>query len=175
MGVQNLSESNFSLSDGRMMCNVDGICLVMFKSNGCKFSSQFFPIFTKLSRDSRLTWASVNIDGNRRIIKMALNTKTPINSVPVIIMYVNGRPYAKFNGDRTSDKLSSFVDNILDKVGDTGGGSQSFITPGYTPTHPTPNASISHGITVESQTDNPNLPSGITKTPRNAPYLAYLR
>ena len=172
MGVQNLTQDNFSLNDGRLLCDMTGICIVMFKSNGCKFSNQFFPIYTKLSsRESRLTWATVNIDGNRNIVNMSKGTKTQINAVPIIIMYVNGRPFAKYSGDLSGEKLMDFVNKILDKVGVSNNNNS---TPGFTPTINTPQVMVTQGSPIDSQPNLPNNSNGIVKTPHNAPYLAYL-
>ena len=65
--VQFLTQDNFSLQNGgkKMVCDVDGILLVMFKTDSCPHCNQFFPIFTKMgSRDNRLNFSCINIENS---------------------------------------------------------------------------------------------------------------
>jgi len=180
--VKFLTQDNFSLQNGgkKMVCDVDGILLVMFKTDSCPHCRQFLPIFAKMgSLDSRLTFACINIENNRKCIQMAKNTKTPIKAVPTIILYYNGNPYARYTGDRSGNALSAFIDKMLNKIlpmeGSMSAPNQAFMQRNQ----PVSSTSTSFGgptedAPIDKDPTRPILPSGITKTPHNAPYLAYL-
>lgn len=173
MVVQNLTEDDFTNKGGKLCCNVQGVCLVMFRGSTCKFSNQFFPTFNKLStREPRISWATVLVDSNRRVILMAKGTKTPISSVPYFVLYVDGTPYSIYKGNRTGEDVLNYVLKSIDKIGLS---DHSSAGVGYVSNTQTPAPMITQGAPIEQSPGLPNLPSGITKTPHNAPYLAYIK
>lgn len=179
--VQSLTSDNFSLQNGgqKMVCDVSGVLMVMFKTEKCPHSKGFFPYYAKLSKqDTRLAFACIDVVLNKKIIGMAKGTKTPITEVPTFILYYNGSPFARYKGGVKDGvgKLAAFIDKMLDKIMPTegayaSGGPASAFMNNHTPSS---GVTASYGTPLDDEPNRPILPSGITKTPHNAPYLAYI-
>lgn len=94
--------------------NVPGNVLVFFKMRGCQNCAEFEPIFAKLAaKEKRVSHAVLNVSENRDVVMSSRETNTPIVAVPVLILYVNGRPHAKFSGTKNIPSIQSFITNAL--------------------------------------------------------------
>lgn len=118
MSLVSLNASNFSLTGRQqtktMTINVPGNVLVLFKMQGCKGCEATEPIFYQLTNmDRRVTYATVDLTANPTIVAMSRNSSTAIPSVPHIILYVQGRPHARYNGQKTPDAIRSFLSKAL--------------------------------------------------------------
>ena len=60
-----------------------------------------------------MTCAIINLTGARDVISMSRLTSTPIQTVPSIMLYFNGRPLAKFTGKKNVPALQSFITKAL--------------------------------------------------------------
>lgn len=112
-----LSSQNFNVVGNpkrTLRVNVDGNLLVFFKMESCGACSQFLPIFNQFSsQENKVKCAIADISQDRNIINMSRSTTTPINAVPFIVLYVNGAPLAKYNGQRTITAMKSFLAKAL--------------------------------------------------------------
>lgn len=178
MTIQYLTQDNFAVQNGgqKMACDLQGIAIVMFKTNECPHCRQFWPIFNQLSKqDSRIVFACVNVENNRRLVGMARNTKTPINGVPAFILYYNGNPYATYKGKRNLQSFASFIDKVVAKIMPSEGPSTR-SGPNSSFLNERPNSTnVSFGSPIEDQRAPPSIENSIPKVPHNAPYLAYVR
>ncbi|HMP31045.1 MAG TPA: thioredoxin family protein [Saprospiraceae bacterium] len=94
--------------------NVDGNVLVYFKINGDPNCNVFDPVFSQLAaKENRAMLAILDIQQNSNVYRMSKETSTPLQAVPLLILYVNGRPHAKFNGTKNLGSLQGFITKAL--------------------------------------------------------------
>jgi len=95
-----------------------GNVLVLFKMSNDANCNQFEPIFATLAtQENRVGFAVVDISPTspgREVVIWSRNTTTPINGVPMLLLYVNGVPHAKFNGARTVQSIRTFITKALE-------------------------------------------------------------
>lgn len=103
---------------GLLLChNIRGVSMVTFYSKGCEKCIDFLPIFKQMPGSVvGVEFGLVNLDHYPGIIKMSERTITPIKYVPLIILYVNGRPFMKYNGARTLESMSRFIVDSLKRI-----------------------------------------------------------
>jgi hypothetical protein len=139
--------------------------LVYFKQDRCPQCKSFDPVFMKMIQSNkRIAYGIVNVSDqrNRNIIQMSRNSNTPITATPLIIMYSGGRPYAKFAGNRTYDKLSEFINTMMSSVGSV---PAQRVAPAaqQQPQFQQPHHGYSNGRPLNTPDFNaaPNMPSGM--------------
>jgi hypothetical protein len=116
-----LTEEDFSIQQGKkgyIMCNnIPGVSLVLFFGNRCDHCPPVKDAFNYLPRAVQgCQFALVNLSTNVNIAYMSKKTIAPIEHVPFIILYVNGRPFMKYNGDKTVQALANFVIEVLSRL-----------------------------------------------------------
>lgn len=120
MSILSLNSQHFRLSgDSKKTLNigVGGNILVFFKMQGCQGCAAFEPAFVQLSRqDQRVKYAVVDVSTSKEVVTMSHQTNTPIQSVPHLILYVNGRPHARFKGKKNIPAVQSFITKALQAV-----------------------------------------------------------
>lgn len=113
-----LSADDFTLArisgDVTIMKNpIQGFSLVLFYSAQCEHSRRLIPIFNQMPDSlSGCYFAMINVTTakNRKIISMSQQSNTTITHVPLIILYFNGQPYLRYDGENpTVQDLSNFV------------------------------------------------------------------
>lgn len=115
MAVQEATPNDFRLVQNGghnvMTINRRGYTLVFFKMTNCAGCDAFAPVFSELSVTAPGIdhFVSANVSAYRNIVSMSRNTKTPIQTVPLIILYIDGEPYAKYTGKRTLPDVLSFI------------------------------------------------------------------
>lgn len=121
--IKSLTAKNFVITGNaqKTLCiNVDGAFLVFFKMMGCENCKAFEPVFVNLSKqESRVMLAVVDLTSNKDIVQWSRQTSTPINAVPVLILYINGRPHAKFNGTKNIVSIQNFISKALEAATNT--------------------------------------------------------
>jgi thiol-disulfide isomerase/thioredoxin len=120
--------------------DISGISLVLFYSTQCIYCQRIIPIFKRLPDVvSGCHFGMVNISMNRALIEMAKSTITPITYVPLLILYVNGKPYVKYDGPPTESDIREFVSTVSKQAYSTDFARQSRTRneiPSYTLGHP---------------------------------------
>ena len=116
--VQQLSSNNFNVtqrnSKSYLNVNIQDIVLIFFKMDNCEGCKAFEPIFHHLSKEEKsIEFANINISNNRNVASLSRQTTTPITSVPYLLLFFNGVPYAKYNGKRNIQNLKSFINKIV--------------------------------------------------------------
>jgi hypothetical protein len=82
----------------------------MFYSPMCRISNELLPKFKHLPQViNGCKFCILNINENQGIISMSRQTIAPIEFVPYIIFYVNGRPFLQYDDDPTLEKMISFL------------------------------------------------------------------
>lgn len=116
-----LSEQDFSIQQGKkghVLCNnLPGVSLVLFYSKKCPHCVNAFPVFETLPQVvPGCRFALLNVSTNVNVARMSQRTIAPITVVPFIILYVNGRPFMKYNGEKSLRSISNFVNEVLARI-----------------------------------------------------------
>jgi thiol-disulfide isomerase/thioredoxin len=117
MSIVQLYPGNFKLVGRQrktMNITIPGNVLVLYVMQNCPGCKAVDPIFRQLANtEPRVKYAICDLTNAREIITMSHQTKTQIQKVPCLILYVNGRPHARFKGDKNIPALRSFCSNAL--------------------------------------------------------------
>jgi thiol-disulfide isomerase/thioredoxin len=201
MPVASLSSQHFALVGQQkrvMVLQVPGVVLVMFKTRECPSCKSFEPTFVQLSNnDNRVVYAVADLTANRNIGMMSMNSTTPLQKVPMLIIYNEGRPYAKFNGKRDIPSLKAFISKALIAI--NGGGAQPSnavashsraVQPRATPAAassgrrgkiynpdigPTPQGRTAQGYTLDTEDPDESLMIPKEIIPHNIPWETLLK
>ena len=116
-----LSSEDFTViqgPNGPVLSNrVKGISIVLFYSKKCVHCHSFIPIFKRIpSSVSGVSFGMVNVSQNIELVKMAEQTILPIKYVPLIVVYVNGKPFIKYKGSNTEQGIKNFLSEITQKL-----------------------------------------------------------
>lgn len=119
--VRQLSDRDFELKQRKngniITCNLSGISLVLFKSENCPHCVSMGPIMQQLSRKiNTCNFAMINITRFPAVIKASQNSIMPITYVPFIVLYVNGKPFLKYDGDRNEQAVGTFVMSVINQL-----------------------------------------------------------
>ena len=121
-GLLNLTGNDFILGKGQkgnlLYNNIRHYSVVLFYATTCDFCKPYIQIFKKLPGNvAGCTFAITNIQSNMNIVQMAKQTISPIEFVPLIIYYVDGRPFMKYNGEADGNQIVAFIVDVTEKLG----------------------------------------------------------
>jgi hypothetical protein len=112
-----LSHKNFSLigtKNKALGITLPGLVLVYFKIEGDENCIPFDPVFKELRRiDTRVKYGILDLNQNKNVVAWSRETSTPINVVPLLILYINGLPHAKFAGNRNVKSVQQIITDAL--------------------------------------------------------------
>lgn len=116
-----LSDAEFGIAEGQrgqILCTkLDNISVVLFYSKMCPHCNNIFPVFTKLaSRIRVIKFAVLNCTQYPRVVEMSQSTISQIDSVPMILLYVNGKPYIRYKGAQTEAEIGKFLVGIYQRL-----------------------------------------------------------
>lgn len=121
-GLLFLTAEDFQVKDGikgPILCHgIRGFSLILFYSTQCVHCKTMIPIFKRLPGTiggCQFGMANVSID-KKRLVKMAENTIAPIAYVPYILLYIDGKPYMRYNGPPEETELKRFVVEVAKNV-----------------------------------------------------------
>jgi hypothetical protein len=120
-GILFLSSSDFKIlkgTKGNILCNaITGFSLILFFSLQCQHCQNLIPIFKTLPGTvGGCQFGMLNVTANREVVSMAANTITPIEYVPFIILFINGKPFMKYTGKYDKAEIINFVVDIATKI-----------------------------------------------------------
>jgi thiol-disulfide isomerase/thioredoxin len=120
-GLLFLQTADFNLQNGtkgKIMCNnVRGISLILFYSTKCEHCQKLIPIFKRLpGHIGGCQFGMVNISLEKQIIGMSMQTIAPIKYVPLIILFVNGKPFIRYDGPHNEQEIKTFVLEVTNKL-----------------------------------------------------------
>jgi len=173
MVVISVNSNYFQAPGGRVMkISIPGHVLVMFKQHNCTHCRNFQPHFEALAaREPRVKFVYADVqDSNRKIVRMAQRTTTPIKTVPAFIFYFNLAPVAIYKGHHIPQKLQLFIEEML-KVTGTSNGS-NFVNTNELPGGYGVGISQHELELMQQQSNNFLLPRNVI--PYNAEYLKFL-
>jgi hypothetical protein len=120
-GLLFLSSDDFSInkgSKGDILChNIPGFSLILFYSTQCIHCQTLIPIFKKLPGTiGGCQFGMINVSSNKECIRMSKDTIAPINYVPYIVLYIQGKPFMRYNGPHDGEEIKRFVIEVANKV-----------------------------------------------------------
>lgn len=120
-GLLFLTSEDFTINKGtkgNILCNtIPGFSLILFYSTQCPHCQNLIPIFKKLPGTiSGCQFGMLNVGTNKELVKMTKNTILPINYVPLIILYVNSKPYMVYKGPHDGNEIKRFIIEVYQKI-----------------------------------------------------------
>ncbi len=107
---------------GNLMClnyEVQGLSLVLFYSNECQHCNKLMVRYKQLPfniNGCQFTMINVNKMENRRVVQLSNQTIVPITYVPDIILYVDGIPYMRYDGNHDIQSIKTFILDIYQQL-----------------------------------------------------------
>jgi hypothetical protein len=99
--------------------NQKGIMFCMFHADPakCPFCEEAIPEFKRLaSKMPSVKFGLININRDKEVWVMSTKTIAPIDRVPYMILYLNGRPLMRYDGEKTLDKMMKFLDDVVSRL-----------------------------------------------------------
>ena len=120
-GLHFLTSDDFQIqrgSKGPILCTtLHGFSLILFYSTQCEHCQSLIPIFKRLPGSiGGCQFGMINVSHNKNCIIMSRQTIAPINEVPYIVLYVNGKPYMRYRGPHDPSEIGRFIIEVSQKV-----------------------------------------------------------
>jgi hypothetical protein len=120
-GLLFLTSDDFAVTDGskgKILCHgIPGFSLILFYSTRCSHCQDLIPIFKRLPGTiGGCQFGMINISTNRRCVAMSAKTIAPVKYVPYIVLYIEGKPYMRYNGPHDSLQIRRFIMEIANKI-----------------------------------------------------------
>ena len=120
-GLLFLTSEDFGVTSGNkgdILCHgIPGFSLILFYSTQCVHCQTLIPIFKKLPGSiGGCQFGMINVSTNKKCIRLSKDTITPITYVPYIILYIQGKPFMKYNGPHDSNEIRRFIIEVSNKV-----------------------------------------------------------
>lgn len=112
-----MSTDDFDVKQGQkgnILCNkIEGMSLILFYSTNCDHCKPLLPKFRNLPNTiSGCKFGIINLSKNTKLIHMSKQTIDPLNYVPYIVLYVNGRPFLRYEGDHDERAIQKFIIDV---------------------------------------------------------------
>jgi thiol-disulfide isomerase/thioredoxin len=116
-----LTSDDFSVEKtekGGVLCQcIPNISMILFYSTKCEHCKTLLPIFKKMpGHVGGCQFGIINLSNNREVVKKSSESITPIEFVPYLVLYVDGKPYMRYNGPHDMNEISRFVMDVSKKV-----------------------------------------------------------
>jgi hypothetical protein len=120
-GLLFLTSEDFHIqrgSKGPIMCtSLQGFSFILFYSTQCEHCQSVIPIFKRLPGSvGGCQFGMINVSHNKQCIMMSRQTIAPIQVVPYIVLYINGKPYMRYNGPHDPKEIGRFIVEVAQKV-----------------------------------------------------------
>jgi hypothetical protein len=120
-GLLFLQTQDFNIQKGvkgDILCHgIRGLSLVIFYSTNCQYSRHLIPIFKRLpGQVGGCQFGMINISLERNIILMSKSTISEIKYVPLIILYVSGKPFIRYDGPHDENEIRRFIFEVSNKI-----------------------------------------------------------
>jgi hypothetical protein len=118
-----LGEQDFYVGQGKrgpVVCSTqNGVLFVMFHAdpNVCPNCDVAKPEFMQLSQViNGAKFGLCNLNRAKNLVDSSFNTITPLNVVPLFILFVNGRPFMNYNGQRQLKHFAEFMQVAMKRL-----------------------------------------------------------
>jgi len=120
-GLLFLSSDDFQIAKGTkgdiLTNSIPGFSLILFYSTQCQHCQKLIPIFKKLPGTiGGCQFGMINVSSNKNLVRLSKDTVAPITYVPYIVLYINGRPFMKYQGPHDAGEIRRFVLEVAQKV-----------------------------------------------------------
>lgn len=120
-GLLFLNSDDFYIAKGtkgNILCHsIPGFSLILFYSTQCVHCQNLIPIFKKLPGSiGGCQFGMINVSTNKSCVQMSRDTIAPITFVPYIILYINSRPFMRYQGPHDLNEIKRFVFEISQKM-----------------------------------------------------------
>jgi thioredoxin-like negative regulator of GroEL len=120
-GLLFLTTDDFQLNQGikgNIMCNsIQGFSLILFYSTQCQHCQSLIPIFKTLPGSvGGCQFGMINVSINKTCVLMSRQSIAPIKVVPYIILYVNGKPYMRYQGPHDAREIARFIVEVSQEI-----------------------------------------------------------
>lgn len=172
-----LGQQEFYVDNGMkgpvVCCALKGVVFVMFHANPnvCQFCDLAKPEFFKLaSIVSNAKYGLCNLSQYPELVSMSAKTITPLQKVPLFILYVNGRPFMNYEGPKQIKPFAEFMQQALARLQQQ----QVFSAAGESTMSIEESEMTPHGLAYDYDyvtVSNPNSMGGVTCTEEGVCYL----
>lgn len=120
-GLLFLTSDDFKVHEGKngkILCHgIPGFSLILFYSTQCHHCQSLIPVFKRLPGTiGGCQFGMINVSTNKRCVLASQNTIAPITYVPYIVLYVQGKPFMRYNGPYQESELRRFVMEVANKL-----------------------------------------------------------
>ena len=121
MSLLFLTLDNFNIikgETGSLLCNnINGFLLVLFYSTQCSYCQDVIPMFKQLPKQIKgCKFGMLNVSKNNKLVTMSKDTIAPLEYVPYIILYTDGKPFMCYEGDISLQALQTFILDVQQKL-----------------------------------------------------------
>jgi thioredoxin-like negative regulator of GroEL len=97
-----------------------GFSLILFYSTQCTHCKTLVPVFKQLpTAIGGCQFAMMNVSNNKETVLSSQKTITPIKYVPLVMLYIDGKPVSQHSGAHTIEAISEFVIEATKKFAGT--------------------------------------------------------
>jgi thiol-disulfide isomerase/thioredoxin len=120
-GLLFLTADDFTVENGtkgKILCNpIPSFSLVLFYSTQCTHCKTLVPIFKNLPGSiGGCQFGLLNVGTNMKVVQKSKGTVTEIQYVPLIILYINGKPFMRYAGKYNKSEIIQFVVSMSKRV-----------------------------------------------------------
>ena len=123
MSILHLTNNDFYVDNGKkgkVMCTTQKDILFAFfhlNDNECSNCTTMIPEFVNVAkRLPQIKYALVNLSKYPEIFKKTVDTIAPIKYVPYLIIFVNNRPFLRYDGGKSSSEMYNFIKELLENM-----------------------------------------------------------
>jgi hypothetical protein len=123
-----LGEQDFYVDKGTkgnvICCTQKGVLFVMFQADPgvCQYCELAKPEFMQLPQIiGGAKFALCNLSKCPNLVQLSYQTITPLNKVPLFILFVNGRPFMNYSGEKQIKHFAEFMQNVLQRLSQQSG------------------------------------------------------
>lgn len=120
-GLLFLQTSDFNIQKGTkgdILChNINGISLILFYSTKCGYCQKLIPIFKKLpGQIGGCQFGMINVSLEQNVVRQSMNTIAPIKYVPLMMLFVHGKPFIRYDGPHDETEIKKFLVEVTSKL-----------------------------------------------------------
>jgi len=123
MSIYYLEKRNFEIKDtgkNRVLTLKDlpRLVLVYYFTSSCPYCKTFTPFFHQLPHQLHgdIKYAVANAENIKSVMQQSLETTTPIDQVPYVMLYNYGWPIERYQGPTDVQSLRSFLELAAAKI-----------------------------------------------------------
>lgn len=118
-----LRSDDFEIKDGSkgptLCLKFPDLTFVMFHADPqrCAHCEELLPEFRKLPYIiGGCKFALINLNRYPDLVRMSKSTTTPLEYVPYLVLYINGRPFIRYEGDKNLESLAEFIAEFMNRL-----------------------------------------------------------